>query len=482
MYRGRTGAWIFSLSLIGLAFGSLPASAESLQDALALAYQNNPDLEADRAALRATDESVPQAKSGYRPTVQATGSIARTESSGGQQQLIDPNYKPQPLTPKNGSISIQQPLFRGFSTMNDIQGAKREVEAGRADLLNAEQTTLLDAATAYMNVVRDEAILRLNDNQVEVLQRQLESTQNQFDVGELTRTDVAQAEARLSAARSARIAAEATLTASRTNYQRLMGQAPGTLQDSPMLPQLPTTEDEALQVAGQNNPALIGAMYREEAARYDIGSAAGAILPRVDLQASYSKGKDTLRNRSDGRLFGSSSKQITAQITIPFFQGGAEYSRVRQAKEVRSQRQLEVISARRQVEEQVRTAWAQLRASQSSIESNKAQVDASQIALDGVRQEAEVGSRTTLDVLNAEQELLNANVDLVSAQRDSYVASFTLLSAIGQLTARNLGLAVQYYDPEKHYDEVKDKWFGWNVDSDEPGQSTTTTGAPASDR
>jgi TolC family type I secretion outer membrane protein len=455
-YQTRLRACVFTLSLTGLAL-SAPAYAESLSEALALAYQNNPSLEAQRAALRATDENVPQAKAGYRPTLQANGSVGKSESTGGTQSLLgSPKVT---STPRQGSISLNQPLFRGFSTTSNIKGANREVMAGRADLLSAEQDTLLNAVSAYMDVVRDEAVLALNDNQVDVLQRQLEASQNRFEVGEITRTDVAQSEARLSAAKSARISAEAQLTASRTAYQRIVGQMPGTLDKNPPLPPLPENEDTALTVAGENNPMLIAALYREEAARYSINSAAGALLPRVDLEASYNKSVNTFRSG-----LSQTSKQVTAQVTIPFYQGGAEYSRVRQAKQLRSQAQMQIIVARRTVEEQVRNAWISLRAAESTIGSARDTVQANEIALEGVRQEAEVGSRTTLEVLDAEQELLNARVELVRAERNHTVAGYTLLSAVGRLTAQNLELPVDYYDPAAHYDDVDNQWFGWGID------------------
>lgn len=452
MTNTRTRALVFGLSLMGLAFGAGTASAEGLDEALALAYQNNPDLEAQRAALRATDENVPQAKSGYRPTVQGTGSISKSD----QTSFFTTENS---LTPRQMAITLTQPVFSGFTTVNNIRQAKREVMAGRADLVSAEQDVLLQAVTAYVDVVRDEAVLDLNNNQVEVLRRQLDASTNRFEVGEITRTDVAQSEARLAASLSGQIAAEAQLTASRTAYLRLMGQLPGSLDKAPTLPALPINEDEAMAVAGENNPTLIAAMYREEAARYSVNSAAGELLPTVKLQAQYSKGVETFAPGSE-----TESKQITAQLTVPFYQGGASYSRVRQAKQIRSQRKLQIVGARRQVEEQVRNAWIQLRAAKATINASQSQVNASDIALEGVRQEADVGARTTLDVLNAEQESLDAQVELVRAERNQYVAAYALLSAVGQLTARDLGLPVNHYNPTDHYDDVSNQWLGWGVD------------------
>ena len=459
-YMVRTRACVFSLSLAGMAFLCAPASAESLTDALAMAYQNNPTLEAQRAALRATDEGVTQAKAGYRPSISANGSIGKSESTGGiQSQLGQPSVK---ATTRQGSISLSQPVFRGFQTVNNIKEASRTVMAGRADLQSTEADTLLQAVTAYVNVLRDQAVLKLNENQVEVLKRQLDASKNRFEVGEITRTDVAQSEARLSAAESQRIASQAQLTASRQAYQRVIGQMPGTLDENPPIPTLPETQEAAMDIAGESNPTLIAAIYREQAAEYSVDSAAGALLPRVDVQASYSKNSGTFLQGLTQE-----TKSVTAQITVPFYSGGSSYSRVRQAKEQRSQRQLQIVAARRTVEEQVNNAWINLKAAEATITSTKAQVDANEIALEGVRQEAEVGSRTTLDVLDAEQELLNSRVDLVRAESNRTVTAYTVLSSIGRLTAQNLQLPVEYYDPAAHYDRVKDKWFGWGTsDSD----------------
>jgi len=428
-----------------------PASAETLTEALSMAYMNNPELQAQRAALRATDENVPQAKSGYRPSLQGQGSISKSRQrnffTGGQTTL----------TPRRFSLTLNQPVFQGFSTVNSVRQAKSEVMAGRAELTSVEQDTLLSAVTTYMNVLRDQAVLELNDNQVQVLRRQLEATQNRFEVGEVTRTDVAQAEARLAGAIADRTTAEAQLTASRTSYRRIMGQMPGTLEEPPALPQLPQSEQAALDLAVDNNPTLKAALRREEAAQYAADAASGELLPQVSLQASYSRNVETFTPGSDTR-----SKEIMAQVTIPFFQGGSTYSRIRQAKQRRSQRQLEIVATRRQLTEQVRNAWVQLQSARSTIEASQAQVDASEVALEGVRQEAQVGTRTTLDVLDAEQEFLNARVQLVRAERDEYVAGYTLLAAVGGLTATRLELNVEQYNPQEHYEEVDDQWLGWD--------------------
>ena len=334
--------------------------------------------------------------------------------------------------------------------------------AGREALMSVEQATLFNAVQAYMNVIRDQGVVELNRNNVDVLQRQLEATTDRFRVGELTRTDTAQAEARLSLAKSNLTGAEAQLTASRAFYERVVGQMPGTLEKPPVVAGLPETEEDARSVAEKNNPTLQSARYAEQANREAISVAKGALLPSVDIQAQYQYGRDpslTVRDVEESSILG--------VLTIPLYQAGVEYSQVREAKELHNQSRLQVAAAMREVDEAVRNAWNQLRSSRASIVSNQEGVNASEIALEGVRQESEVGARTTLDVLNAEQEYLNARVSLVSAERDLAVAEYGLLAAMGQLTARNLQLPVDYYDPAVNYGEVRNKWIGFGTAGDE---------------
>lgn len=436
-----------------------PASAENLIDALSAAYQTNPVLQAQRAQLRATDEQVPQALSGWRPNLQAQGSYGAVSSDttlrGGASSRDD-------LRPLSGAVTLSQNVFAGGRTVNATDQAEASVQAGRESLLSVEQSTLLNAVQAYMNVIRDVNVVELNRNNVTVLERQLEATTDRFRVGELTRTDTAQSEARLSRARTELTIAEAQLTASRSFYERIVGQLPGTLERAQRLAGLPETEDEARQFATQNNPTLSAARYTEEATREAINVAKGALLPSFDIQAQYQYGRDpssTIRDVEESSLLG--------VLTIPLYQSGTEYSRVREAKELNNRSRLEVAAVMREVDEAVRNAWEQLRSSRSNITSTTEQVNASQIALEGVRQESEVGARTTLDVLDAEQELLNARVALVSAERDLAVAEYGLLAAMGQLTARNLELPVDYYDPTENYGEVRNKWIGFGTASDE---------------
>jgi outer membrane protein len=444
-------------TVLVLGLSAAPASGETLRDALATAYQNNPVLEAQRAGVRAEDENVSQALSGYRPNLSASGSVSRERTdnffaNGGGKQT---------LNPIQATVEVQQPLFRSFRTSNSVKEAKTRVSAARSGLVSTEQQVLLDTVAAYMDVLRDEAVLELQRNNVQVLEKQLQASQDRFDVGEITRTDVAQSEARLSAARSGRIAAEADLAASRAAYERIVGNAPGTLSTPEPLGVIPGSEDRALQVALTSNPDLEQARQEEEAARRAIARAKSDLGPEISLVARYQYSEDQFVSG-----FSSDTTALMAQATVPLYQAGVVSSRIRQAKQIAAQRRMQEIQAERQVRETVRNAWEGLRAARATIESSESQVNASDIALEGVRQELEVGSRTTLDVLDAEQEFLDARVQLVRAQRDEYVASFQLLAAMGQATAAALELPVTYYDPADYYDHATDTWFGWGTDAD----------------
>lgn len=433
------------------------AAAESLQEALAAAYSSNPDLLAQRAAQRAVDENLARANANLRPTIQGQGNIARTNRKSAQGQLTNTTNS----TDRFYQGQVVQPLFRGLRTWYERKEAKAEIMAGRADLLNTEQQVLLDAVTAYMNVIRDQAVRELNEGNVQVLERQLEATRDRFRVGEVTRTDVAQSEAALAGAQAQLIQAEADLESSRATYRRVIGRYPGTLEPAPELPNLPGNEDEALTIALDGNPIVLAAEFTEEAAEKAITVAKGQMLPTLEAQAGISRSVGTFGPFTQE----TTTKSVGAQFRWPLYQGGAVQSDVRRAKQVQSQRRMEIFAAERQVMESVRTAWEQYRAAQSSIESTESQVRANEIALDGVRQEALVGSRTVLDVLDAEQALLNSRVDLVTAQRNEYVAAFQLLSSIGRLNAVALDLPVEVYDPTTYYDKVSGKFIGWDTDA-----------------
>jgi len=449
----RRGTGRIAAAFAALVLASAPAGAETLTSALSAAYSSNPDLNAARAGQRATDEAVPQALSGWRPQVSATGTITQSRTRFSSVSTVD-------LTNTQVGVAVSQYLFRGFQTVNTTKQAEASVQAGRASLSNTEQDTLFSAAQAYMNVLTDEAIVSLNKQNIEVLAEQLRATRDRFQVGEVTNTDVAQSEAALSGAYTQLNQAEANLLSSKATYRQIIGREPQNLAPATPAPNVPSTLDEALRLGHAYHPAIISSVYSEEAAAYAVKTAEGALLPTVTLQgaATYDNNPSVLYDEG-------SAASITAQVTIPIYQGGSEYSAVREAKETRSQALLQVDSVRQQVRAAVVSAWGALQAATASISSAKAQVKAAQIALDGVREEAKVGQRTTLDVLDAEQTLLDSKVSLVTAESDRVVASYALLSAIGSLTAQKLALAVDYYQPEVHYQQVRDKWFGLRTPS-----------------
>ncbi len=435
-----------------LTLSGFEAQAETLFEAMAAAYANNPTLDAQRAQLRATDENVAQAVSGWRPTVTLSGDV------GWQRQEIN-NLGANNNTPKNISVSVSQPVYNGGTTVSQTNSAEANVQAGRENLHATEQTVLLQAVTVYMDVLRDQAVVQLNRNSEQVLKRQLEAAQDRFRVGEITRTDVAQAEARLSRATADRVQAEGFLISSRASYERVVGRAPGELDPPPPLPPLPVSEDEARATAVAENPNLRAARFTEQASAADVETARGGLLPTVSLSASLAHGDDTSSTVDE-----SDTAKITANVSVPLYQSGAQYSAVRQARQVNSQRRIQIEENRRSVLESVVQSWEQLTTAKARIVSRREQVRANEIALDGVIQEAAVGSRTTLDILDAEQELLDSRVALVRAERDEYVAAYSLQSSVGRLTAQQLGLQADIYDPAVHYQKIRDKWYGTTAD------------------
>ncbi len=430
------------------------AHAESLKDAMSAAYLNNPTLQAQRASLRASDEAINQAKAGWRPSVNATGNYGFRNTKSSSTFSSRGNTQPHGF-----AVEARQPVFKGMQTVNGTSEARNQVNAARQQLVSVEQQILLDAVTAYMGVLRDIAVLDLTINNVNVLKRQLEASEDRFRVGEITRTDVAQSKARLSRSISEKIRSEAALTQSRAAYLKTVGNMPADLVLPPNLPAMPASEEAAQTMSKRNNPQLLAAQFTEQAARYNVKKQYGGLSPKVDVVARYTKNWENF-STSDV----STSKEILAQLTVPLYQSGSVSSGIRQSRQIENQRRMEVISAERAVAEQVRNAWEGYRQATARIASSEDQVTANDIALEGVRQEAEVGSRTTLNVLDAEQELLDARVNLVRATRDQYVAAYTLLAAIGNLTAENLELGVERYDPKENTDKVENKFFGWGID------------------
>jgi len=441
------------LAVVGALAGVTPVQAQTLRQALVGAYNSNPDLLAQRARLRGVDETVAQQVANWRPQIRATTAVGRGQINSSTRTIGQ-----QDLTPRQFGLTITQPLFRGGKTLAGTRGAEADVLAERAVLLDREQSTLLTTVTAFSDYVRDLATVQLRRNNVNVLNQQLVATQARFRVGELTRTDVAQAESRLEGTRADLIAAEAQAANSRAAYIRVVGIAPGQLEAPPLLGSVPPTEDAAINAGQERAPGAIAAWHRVRSAEYGVENAFGDLLPTINLVGSWTRNYDS---QIQGDRIDNKSVQI--QATVPIFQNGAEHSRVRAAKQTVGQRLAELDGARRLAAESAVRAFRQYESARARVASISAQIRAAGVALEGVRQEAQVGSRTTLDVLNAEQELLNAQVQLVAAQRDVVVGHYTLLSATGQLTARTLALPVEYYDEERNYKNVRDVWIGTGI-------------------
>jgi outer membrane protein len=471
-WRLRGGALV--TAFIVVSFLGRPAIAETLEEALADAYLINPVLNAERARLRATDEQVALAKSGLRPFISGSAdySYVRQNSErgdvrgssaggggggGGAVDLGAAGLTTDGVTHPHGySVQLSQPLFEGFQNINAIREAKATVQAAREVLRSVEQTVLLDAATAYVNVVRDQAIVRLRENDVTVLSEQLKATKDRFDVGEVTRTDVAQAEARRAEALATLAAAQANLKTSRAAYEQIIGHPPGNLVTPPSIRHLlPSRLDEAMTLGDGENPIILAAVYNEESSLYLVQQIMGEMLPDVTLEAQYEKRFDQSRSIAEIE-----TTTVMGRVDVPFYQGGSVSARVRQAKETNNQLKKEVEDSRLRVHADVIAFWGILQSSGPAISSAEAAVAANKIALTGVREEEKVGQRTTLDVLDAQRELLNSQIGLVTALRDRIVAEYSLYAAIGRMDAQTLGLPVPYYDPIEHYDIVKNKWFG----------------------
>jgi len=455
----RAYIWaVASLSLAGVCIGMTcsEAAADTLEWALVQAYQNNPSLNAQRAALRATDENVPQALSGYRPKVSATATAGPNYETATQAFPGSTPTTTESFLQRTVGVTATQTLFNGFQTANRTRQAESQVEGARETLRVTEQQVLLDAATAYMNLLRDQAILDLNRRNVEVLTEQLKQTRDRFNVGEVTRTDVAQAESRLAAGRSALLGAQSNYVTSQANYRRVIGVDPGRLAPGTPVDRLsPNVLPKAIAQGQAQSPSVLAAMYGVDVAALAVKVSEGVLYPNLTLTASALQGWapafETVKE---------TAAAVVGTLTVPIYQGGAEYSAIRQSKETLGQQRLNLDINRDQARATVVQSWGQLDAAKAQIEATTAQVNAAEIALNGVREEARVGQRTTLDVLNAQQELVNARVALVTAQHDRVVASYTLLAAVGGLSMPRLGLDVLIYDPQVHYQQVRDAWIG----------------------
>jgi outer membrane protein len=486
-FRMRAGT-----ALIVLCLGGGPALAESLREALTAAYLFNPALKAARAQLRATDNQVSIAKSGYRPTVSGTlqygfedirtrfkkpppGFVAVCAvptafdgtCPGGQSM-------PAPLSsfgstilpsgtsnPRLAQLNLQQNVFDGFQTYNNIKGAEAQVEASRESLRSSEENVLLNAATAYMNVVRDQAIVRLRENNIKVLTEQLNQTEARFKVGEATRTDVAQARASLAQAQADLSIAQGTLYTDRALFEQFIGHPPGRLRDpGPPSRLLPKSLPAAIEITFAENPGILSAIFSERAQVHQVKQLKGQLLPQLSLNASYTKaaqpfGGPEIKDQDDLRVYG--------QLNIPIYEAGSVSAQIRQAIETLSQRRQLIDEQRESARENVSSQWGLIIAAKGNIAAGKAAVAATKIALQGIQEEQKVGQRTIVDVLNAAQQYLNAQVNLVSFQRDLVVASYGVLAAMGRLTAYDIALEAEQYDPARYYGEVKEAWYGWGA-------------------
>jgi outer membrane protein len=449
-----------SLAMIGAEAGR----AETIGGALIKAYLTNPDINTQRAAVRAADEGVPEANAGYLPTITAQGNIgverAQTGVVGANDTVV--GNLADTFFPRGYGVSANETVFNGNKTINSIRQAESKVFGARETLRNTEQNTLLAGVTAYMDVLQDTAILELDRNNVEVLQEQLRETRDRFTVGEVTRTDVAQAEASLSSAQATALSAEATLEAAVARYRQVIGDQPTSLAPvKPIANPLPKTLPLAISISQVEHPAITASLHGVDAAQLQIKIAEAALYPTVGVSASVTNQFDASGVPGLHVLSG----QFSGTLNIPIYQGGAEYAATRQAKETLSQQELQTDSERNEVRQAVVAAWGLNQAAVGVVRAARAAVAANEVALTGVREEAKVGQRTTLDVLNAQQALLQARTTLVQAEHDQVVDSYSLLSSVGRLNIPTLGLAVPEYDPRVHFDQVKNKWIGLRTPS-----------------
>jgi outer membrane protein len=438
-----------------------PAVADTIEAALVRAYQSNPQLNAQRAQVRVTDENVPQALSGYRPklSVSATAGTQYTDllnTFGGTPQAILKSDVFGVNAPRSAGLTLSQTLYNGNQTANRTRAAESQVSGAREALRVLDESILLAAATIYMDYLRDAAIVEVQKSNVRVLEQTLKQTRDRFNVGEVTRTDVAQSEAQLAAGQTQLLAAEATLTTTKANFRRIIGNDPVNLAPgSPVDRFLPATLPAAVELSLIENPNVTASMYGIDVQFLQVKVNEGALLPTVTAQVVVQQAYE--QQLQVFRQFGASA---IAQLNVPIYQGGAEYSLIRQSKESLAQQRLVLEQTRDQTRANTVTAWGQLVAGKAQVASAQSQVTASEIALNGVREEAKAGQRTTLDVLNAQQALVNARVALVTAQHDRVVASYAVLSAVGRLSPQVLGLNTTVYDASVHYHQVRDSWAG----------------------
>jgi outer membrane protein len=439
-----------------LAAGS-PARAETrtLVEALAAAYSNNPSLQAARAQLRSTDENVPQALAGWRPQVSLSANAGYAEGTSYTHSFGNTTVNNALRGTNTEQLLVTQPLWRGGQTRANTNRAQNQVMAARARLIASEEQLFTSVINAYVNVIANQQVLALNVNNEQVLARQLQATNDRFRVGEITRTDVAQAEAALAGATATRQTAEGNLQTARSQFLQFVGELPGALIEPQPLRLPVRTLEEAKAMAGANNPTVVATLFDDSAAKDNFDIQYSKLMPNLSLQGTLARAEDTQTSNLTTK-----TGQIVAAITIPLYQGGAEYAAIRQARQLQQQTRRLIDDARRTAVQQVISAWETYNSAKSTIESTRAQIRSNQIALEGTQREAIVGSRTTLDVLNAEQLLLNSRVTLVQNLANLVNASYAVAAAVGRLTARDLTLPVPLYDETAYYNAVRDRWIG----------------------
>lgn len=438
------------------ALSPLAASAETITGALSKAYQYNSQLNSARAGVRVTDENVAIAKSGWRPTINGSADIDYSSSH------LNGSNRSVALTTGNFGIQIDQTLFDGFQTRNNVAAAEAQVRASVENLRNTEETILFNAASAYMDVIRDRQIAVLTEQNLQFLTEQARAARSRFEVGEGTRTDVAQADAQRATAVAQLSAARAQALASAATYHQIVGDEPGKLRGaSPVSKLLPRSLDAAIAIASNEHPAILYTQHLVDAAAFSVKSAEGALLPQLSASAGVSSAyRNTVPGAFSTQDGTTNSASVGATLTIPIYSGGRTSAIVRQNKESLSQARIEVDVNRDQVRQAVASAWTQYVAAQQNVAANRQAIDAAQLALNGVIEERNVGQRTTLDVLNAQGTVITAKINQASSERDVVVASYAILSAIGRLSTERLALQVTKYRPEEHYNAVKDKWIG----------------------
>ncbi len=458
--------------LAGSIVGAQSCGAETLLDALAATYRYNPTLDAERATLRAADESIAIANSGYRPDINATASAGRQDQWNVNPSISIPCPPPSTGTclqntnihgitsPRGYSINVAQPIFRGFRTTNAVNAAEATDRAERETLRQVEQQVLLEAVTAFGDVVNGLAIVRLDEDNVKFLVAELKNTQDRAKVGEVTKTDVAQAQARLALGQATLDQARANLKTFRGNYEQVIGHPPSQLiKANPNTKLVPRSLDEAVAIGTKENPQVVHALYSEQAARYNVDFIRGQLLPQASLNASFTDDFEPGLRQTE-----STTALVEGVVTVPLYPGGgAVYAEVRQAKQQHISQLQQIEVARSTAQSQVVTAWSQLQGFKAKSASDKAAIAANKTALDGVEEEERVGQRTLLDVLNAQQELLTSQVNLEQDNRDVLVASYSLVAAIGRLNVAEVGAVSEVYNPEVHYEEVRRKWWGIDI-------------------